>query len=60
MSFQKALSELTESARVPVATKVPTLLSADQPMTGTPAGVAIGTALVAAAWTGAQVGDVAD
>ena len=45
MSFQKALSELTESARVPVATKVPTLLSADQPMTGTPAGVAIGSAL---------------
>ena len=60
MSFQKTLTELTESARVSVAAQAPTILSADQPMTGTPAGVALGSALVAAAWTGAQVGDVAD
>lgn len=61
MSFAEQINNLSESKTPMCEVSQSTTMAPDgRFITGTPAGVAVGSALVAAAWTGAQVGDVAD
>lgn len=61
MSFAQQVDSLNPS-RTPMSevSQSTTMAPDGRFVTGTPAGVAVGSALVAAAWTGAQVGDAAD
>lgn len=60
MSFITRLDQPEVVAAVNPRAESISVLRSNQPVAATPAGVAVGSALVAAAWTGAQVGDVAD
>lgn len=60
MSFAQHLTDSADVAALNTASQGVTVYANRDIVAATPAGVAVGSALVAAAWTGAQVGDVAD